>query len=299
MPTARAQDGTRLYHEVTGDPGDPVVLLVMGLGLRGAIWGETRDVLTNAGFCAVTMDNRGIGASDASSGGYTTTAMAADAMAVLDAVGAAHAHVVGTSLGGMVAQEIALGYPQRVGALVLQSTTAGLPRIDFVPPLAPLRWARLAHARRRGDSPEQLARVALRLGTSSRFARTVDVEDRRVRLYLDELAAGVSPVAYAAQVQAATRHHAWGRLGAIRAPTLVQHGGRDRVVRAAAARAIAARIPGAQLEIFRGAGHFLALQRPDSLQHLLAFLRAHEHATMVASGPAPTLAAGEPTGAAR
>lgn len=277
MPFVRAADGTRLYFEETGGDADaPVVLLVMGAGLRGAIWGETRDVLAGAGYRTVTMDNRGVGESEMARGKYTTVTMADDAIAVLNAVAVLRAHVVGTSLGGMVAQQIAFKHARRLRALVLQSTTAGLPRIDFLPPLAPLRWAALYRARLLHQPPARRARAALRLATTRTFARDADLEDPRVRLYLDELEAGISPAAHLAQVRAATDHRGWRRLHTIRAPTLIQHGAQDRVVRAAAARAMAARIPGAQLEIYARAGHFLALQRPDSLQRLLAFLQAHD-----------------------
>jgi pimeloyl-ACP methyl ester carboxylesterase len=97
-----------------------------------------------------------------------------------------------------------------------------------------------------------------------------------VRLLLGALEDRAGPVGYAGQVSAASRHRAWRRLRAIRAPTLIQHGARDRIIRAAAARAMARRIPGAELEVYAGAGHALALQRPDSLAALTRFLRAHD-----------------------
>ncbi len=279
MPFASAADGTRLYYQVAGGgPDAAAVLLVMGLGLRGEIWGETRDALAGAGYRTVTMDNRGVGRSEVTTGGFTTATMAQDAIAVLDDASVPRAHVVGTSLGGMIAQQIALRHAARVDALVLQSTSAGLPRVDFVPLTGPFRAAGMVRARRRDDPPERRARAALRLLTTRQYARTADLTDPRVRPYLDALAADVSRVGYVAQIRAASRHRAWRLLHHIRAPTLVQHGAHDRVVRAAAGRAIAARIPGARLEIYARAGHFLALQRPDSLDALVRFLRAHDAA---------------------
>lgn len=276
MAFARAGDGGRLAYEVTdGSPGAPTVLLVMGLGFRGEIWGETRDALAAAGFRTVTMDNRGVGASDRPPRGFTTATMADDAIAVLDAAGAPRAHVVGTSLGGMVAQQLALRHASRVDDLVLQSTSAGLPRVDFVPFTGPFRAMAMVRARRRDAPADERARVALRLTTTSRYARTADLTDPRVRLYLDAMEGGVDPLGYLAQIRAASRHRTWPLLHRIAAPTLVQHGARDRVVRAAAGRAIADRIPGARLEVYARAGHFLALQRPDSLDALVAFLRAN------------------------
>src|SRR3712207_2341027 len=108
MPYARARDGTRLYYEVAGGGlNAPSVLLVMGLALRGEVWGETRDALATAGYRTLTMDNRGAGESHAGSWDFSTSTMADDAVAVMRDAFVGRAHVVGVSLGGMVAQEIA------------------------------------------------------------------------------------------------------------------------------------------------------------------------------------------------
>jgi pimeloyl-ACP methyl ester carboxylesterase len=276
MPFARAQDGTRLHFDVAGGGlGAPAVLLVMGLALRGEVWGETRDVLASAGYRTITMDNRGAGASEPASLDFSTATMAEDALAVLREAFVRRAHVVGVSLGGMIAQELAIAHPDRLGALVLQSTSAGRPRVDLVAPALPLRSAALLRARA-GRDRERRARVALRVLTTRRFARHADLDDPRVRTLLDGVEAGISPLGYAAQVGAAWRHRAWRRLRRISAPTLVQHGTRDAIVRAAAARALARRIPDAELRLYRGAGHALAVQVPESLADVRAFLRAHD-----------------------
>jgi 3-oxoadipate enol-lactonase len=273
---APAADGTRIAYDVVGgSPEGPAVLLVMGLALRGAIWAETRDALVAAGYRTVTMDNRGVGRSEVATGGFTTATMADDAIAVLDDASVTRAHVVGVSLGGMIAQQLALRHAGRVRGLVLQSTTAGMPRVDFIPFTGPFRAAGMVRARLSGDA-DRRARAALRLLTTRRYARTADLSDPRLRVYLDAMAAGVSRVGYVAQVRAASRHRAWRLLAGIRAPTLVQHGAEDHVVRAAAGRAIARRIPGARLEIYADAGHLLALQRPDSVDAVVRFLRAQE-----------------------
>ena len=275
MPFVRARDGTRLRYDLAGGGlGAPAVLLVMGLTLRGEAWGETRDELAAAGYRTLTMDNRGAGESPTFTTEFSTAEMAADAVTVMRDAYVTRAHVVGLSLGGMVAQELAIRHPGRVGALVLQSTGAGRRLTDLAPGLS-LRSATLLRARLTRD-PERRARLLLRVLTTRAFARDADLADPRVRALLDALEDDVSLFGYLGQLTAASRHGAWRRLPRIRAPTLVQHGTRDGVLRPAAARALAGRIPDARLELYDDAGHALVVQHPEALARLRAFLRSHD-----------------------
>lgn len=277
MPTARTRDGTRLRYEIDGGGlNAPAVLLVMGLAFAGEAWGETRDALAADGYRTITMDNRGARGSTSARWAFSTSVMADDAMAVLRAAFVERAHVVGVSLGGMIAQEIALGHPKRVGALVLQSTSAGRPRVNYVAPALPVRSASMWRARLSDETSERSARTTLRVLTTRRYARQADLADPRVRALLDAVDAGISVEGYLGQVGAAWRHRAWRRLAHVDAPTLIQHGSRDGIIRAAAARAMAARIPRCELEIYPRVGHVLAVQRPESLDSVRAFLRAHD-----------------------
>ena len=122
MAHAVTADGTKLHYERTG-AGAPV-LLVMGLGMNATGWWRTIPVLAER-HTVVAFDNRGSGRSDVPDGPYSTELLADDAIAVLDAAGIERAHVYGISLGGMVAQQIALRHPERVDRLVLGATTAG------------------------------------------------------------------------------------------------------------------------------------------------------------------------------
>jgi 3-oxoadipate enol-lactonase len=114
--------GVKIYWDEVG-AGEPV-LLIMGLGWASPMWYRTRPLLAER-WRTIAFDNRGVGRSDVPAGPYSIAGMAADAAAVLDAAGVASAHVVGMSMGGMIAQEFALAYPGRVRSLVLGCTACG------------------------------------------------------------------------------------------------------------------------------------------------------------------------------
>ena len=114
--------GARIYWDEQGQ-GEPV-LLIMGLGYPSAMWYRTRPALASH-YRTIALDNRGAGRSDTPPGPYSIRLMASDAAAVLEAAGSESAHVFGVSMGGMIAQEFALQYPQRVLSLILGCTAAG------------------------------------------------------------------------------------------------------------------------------------------------------------------------------
>ena len=274
MPFARAKDGVRLFYEVAGGgPDAQAVLLVMGLGVRGELWGSLRDALAADGYRVLTMDNRGIGQSRSPSLTLTTTTMAEDAIAVMETASVRHAHVVGTSLGGMVAQQLALQHPQSVDALILQSTTAGMRRVSLVPTFGLPRLAAFLGTQIAGHPVEQRARAVLRLLTTELFAGQAPLTDPRLRPLLDAFTTGGSFIGQAAQLRAAWNHNTWTDLQRITAPTLVQHGMKDRMISVRAGRAIADRVPGALLEVYRDTGHLVAIERPESIDALRDFLR--------------------------
>lgn len=245
-----------LAYDVEG-AGEPL-LMIQGLGYGRSGWGPAPSRLARR-FNVVTFDNRGFGDSEATEGPYTTAQLAADALAVLDAAGIEQAHVVGISLGGMIAQELALAAPGRVRKVVLCSTTPGGP--DSVP--MPQQTVALM-----GQQPKLDPREAMQL-----FVENALSSDPPAGL-VDEIVAyrmanPPNPAGWYAQASAGAAHDALARLGEIRAPTLVVHGTADNVVDAGNAPLIAEAIPGARLEVFEGVGHLLPWERPDEFVTLV------------------------------
>src|SRR5581483_10859690 len=210
--TVSGLDGhTRLYWEARGR-GAPV-LLVHGLGLSGGAWWRTVDALAPA-MRVITFDHRGIGRSQSLTYAYTTEAMADDAVSILDDLGIDRVHLYGFSLGGMVAQQIALRHPARVRSLVLGATHSGGRRAAVPDPDV------VAFIRRRGTMPAEeaaWASVPYNYGPRCRSEHVDRIADdiaRRLRNPFNERA-------YRAQLLAASLHNCFGRLERIAAPTLI------------------------------------------------------------------------------
>jgi 3-oxoadipate enol-lactonase len=266
MPTTQ-RDEVRLHYELTpartGDAGLPV-LLVMGLGVSATGWWRTIPVL--AGDRPVlAFDNRGVGRSDRPPGPYSTPEMADDAIAVLDAAGFERAHVYGISLGGMIAQEIALRSPERVAGLALGATIPGGER-SVLPPEATLTFFR-----RRAEMPAfeaVWASVPYSYGEATRrhhAQRIADDLEQRLRY-------PVEPEPYSAQLAASLGHDAGDRLGEIEAPTLVVHGEADAMIPSANARVIAEAVPDARLELWPEASHLYLTDEPEADRSVARFL---------------------------
>ena len=241
MSLATGADDT-LHWESTGN-GVPV-LMIMGLGLSGGAWWRTVPVLSER-LRVITYDNRGVGRSRSLVHSYTTEAMADDAVSVLDAAGLERAHVYGFSLGGMVAQQLALRHPHRIRSLVLGATHAGGPRA-VAPDAEVLDFFR----RRPGMQPADAARASVPFNYGERCRR--EHADRIEEDIRRRLAHPFPEHAYRAQLYAATLHDCESRLGRIEAPTLVVHGRNDRMIPVANAETLAAGIPGARLRSSRG-----------------------------------------------
>jgi 3-oxoadipate enol-lactonase len=242
--------------------GAPVVL-VHGLGYARWGWEPVADLLAER-FEIVLLDNRGIGESEAPPGPYTVAEMAGDVLSVLDEAGLERAHVVGTSLGGMIAQELVLAAPARVEKLVLVCTMPGGPNAAPMPE----RTVQLI-----AEAPTLEPLVALRRFVENALAP--DPPEKLVERILAYRLATVQPyAAWAAQAAAGASFDAWDRLAGIAAPTLVLHGTEDVVVDPANADLLARLIPGARVERFEGCGHLLFWEEPDRFVEVVGeFLR--------------------------
>lgn len=231
----------------------PWMILIQGLGFDRSGWAPVIDGL-GAHFGLLLVDNRGSGRSDPPTRPLAVADMAGDVLAVLDHAGVPRAHVVGASLGGMIAQEVAMAHGDRVVSLVLACTTPGWP---IAYPM-PAETARLLAAT--GRMP---ADVAVRRHVESALAP--DTVRRRPEL-VERLikAQHAAPAATGWHAQAA----AGARFGTVRqsgitAPTLVLHGTADRVVDPRNAKLLADRIPGAELILLPGLGHLFFWEAPE------------------------------------
>ncbi|MFY9804591.1 MAG: alpha/beta fold hydrolase [Candidatus Acidiferrales bacterium] len=263
--------GARIYWDEEG-AGEPL-LLIMGLSYPSYMWHRTRPALAQS-YRTIALDNRGVGQSDVPSGVYSIALMASDAAAVLDAAGVLSAHVFGISMGGMIAQEFALQYPQRVRSLILGCTASGGPEAVQAAP------AVLETLLRQGMTPEEATEAIIPFIYDAGTPRERIDEDMAIRMKWYP-----SARAYSSQLQGIIAWEAYSRIAQIKAPTLLIHGETDRLVPAANGRLIAARIPGAKLVLIPHASHIFETDQPGVGNHAileyLASQRGHAQVSAV------------------
>jgi len=244
-------DGTQIYWEQSGS-GEPI-LLIMGLGYAHQMWFRTRPVLESR-YGVILFDNRGVGKSGVPPGPYSIAQMAADAAAVMDAAGVAKARVFGVSMGGMIAQEFAMGYPERVEQLILGCTACG--GSNAVPAAAKVLQVLMARATM---TPEEGAEAMVPYIYDASTPRERIDQDLAVRRTVYPTTEG-----YMGQVQGIIAWNCFDRLPSIQAPTLVIHGETDQLVPPENAKIIADRIPGAQRIMLPHASHLFSTDQPEA-----------------------------------
>jgi len=260
MPLATTLGGHISYTVVgpTESAEDPqTLLLIMGLAGSGAMWFRLLPHISRH-HRAIVFDNRGTGDSSPACVGLSMRTMAQDAVAVLDAAEVPQAHVMGGSMGGMIAQHLALDHRARMLSLILACTSAGGRR---QPPNLRVTAASLLRPWIGPERTFALVAPALYSPRSRAESRTRVLEDRRIRA-----ADRVRPLTTLLQASAIGRHDTRQRLHELaNLPTLVIHGLDDRLVRPASGRNLADAIPGARLVEIPDAGHLLATDAEDSV----------------------------------
>jgi pimeloyl-ACP methyl ester carboxylesterase len=265
VPVIERPDTARISWESDGPEDAPAVLLLMGLAYPAAMWFRLVPALAES-YRVIRIDNRGAGRTgDVPGAPYTVETMAADSLAVLDAADVDTAHVVGLSMGGLIAQELVLTAPERVRSLCLIATHPGSAHAVANPQA-------VAMLMRRGQmTPQEAAEASVPYNYAPGTPRERIEEDWAVRLPLAATNEG-----YLAQVVGSSRWDGYGRMGGITAPTLVVHGELDALVPPENGRIIAGRIPGAELVTIPNANHVLMTDQPEHVSKvLLAWLDRH------------------------
>lgn len=262
MPIAHSADADIAY-EVTGT-GDPV-LLIMGFMADARMWAMQTPALAPH-HTVVTFDNRGVGNSSVPPGPYTMAQMAADAIAVLDDAGIERAHVVGISMGGAIAQHVALAAPDRVRSLTLAATWCE-PN-EYMPRLSEV-GSRIAQSLGR----DMLVRTAMLWIFSPKFF----IENITVVEAIEQMAIAFhpSPETYQNQLAAISSHDTLAQLASLTMPVLVLTGRRDVMVPPELGRALADAIGGCEFHMFESAHGFNIEEAAAFNQTLLDFLAKH------------------------
>jgi 3-oxoadipate enol-lactonase len=252
--------GTELHYERAGN-GEPL-LAIQGMSGTHLSWGSPFRSLLERHFDCVVFDNRGIGLSGRVSKPFTIAEMAADTAGLLEALEIESAHVLGISMGGMIAQELALARPELLRSLTLGCSYCGGPGSQL---MDPADFAGLAEAMASG-SQDRVFRAMYELNLSPGFR----ADEGRLAEFA-EMAAAL-PVARRTvelQLQAIAAHDTSARLPALSPPTLVIHGTVDRVLGVANGPLIASLVPGARLELFDEVGHMFWWEQPERSAELI------------------------------
>jgi pimeloyl-ACP methyl ester carboxylesterase len=276
-PQIARANGIDICYEIFGDAGAEPMLLIMGLGSQMILWDdEFCAQLAARGFRVIRFDNRDIGKSSRLTGGkrlspiellklrflkipvaapYKLIDMAKDTTGLMDALGIQSAHLVGVSMGGMIAQEIAISFPERLRSLTSIMSTTGNPKL----PQATREASAILMAPPPATKEEYLVRFAqtwkvLRVGS---FPQDEALDPSRAERIF---ARGLNPAGVGRQLRAILASGSRKeRLRAVKAPTLVIHGTVDPLVRPEGGKDTAASIPGAKLLLIEGMGHALPI----------------------------------------
>ena len=263
MPVVKVGD-INLCYEVHGK-GQPLILIT-GFASAQNLWYSQVRAFSKR-YRVVTFDNRGFGKSDKPAGPYTTKMLAGDTIALMDRLGIEKAHILGGSMGGMAAQEIAIEHPRRLDKLILSSTSAGgQPLQDMLFGL--IEAATPVWTRSRPDlASANLQKFMVAMASRSFNGKLYQVLIMPLVRLQARLGRVKVPVG---QLQAMLSHNALERLDRIQAPTLVLTGSEDRVMPAHSSEVLASGIKSAKLVVIEGGAHALGGERFN--KEVLGFL---------------------------
>ncbi|HYM56584.1 MAG TPA: alpha/beta fold hydrolase [Solirubrobacteraceae bacterium] len=260
-------DGRRLaYEEAAAPDPDATVLLLCGIGAKRQGWYRQLPVLGRR-FRTLALDYRDVGDSGEAGGPYSIGDVAEDTHALMTELGIERASLVGISMGGFVALELAIRHPGAVEKLILVVTSAGGPtHVSTSPQIMRLLMPGEEEVES-GDGARRVCSAVAAPGFAERHPEEIDtfVEIARYR--------PMSRSAFLRQLEACRAHDVSGRLEAIRVPTLVLHGEVDPLVPLANGLRLAERIPGAELKVYPDTGHIPEVEVADEFNRdLVAFL---------------------------
>jgi len=270
MSVAKVSD-INLYYEIHGN-GEPL-LLIMGYGSNCGHWFAIRDRLASE-HRVIIFDNRGTGRSDKPDIPYTAEMMTGDVIGLLDSIGIGATNVFGVSMGGMIAQEFALSYPERLKSLILGCTSCGGPKAIKSTPEA---TAFLFDPERAKLSNEEKAYSTIPWLWNKDF---IDKNPEAIKRYVATTTEHPTPPhAYICQGNFIMTFNSYDRLPEIKAPTLVICGTKDRLIPPENSQILASGIPNTELIILENAGHgFISDSAEESSKIILDFLRQHSKA---------------------
>ncbi len=258
MPKADVGE-IELDYEPSGE--GPPLLAIMGMSGTSLHWGEPFLSRLRESFEVIVYDHRGVGSSSRLEGPVTISQLAADAAGLIQALELDSVHLLGISMGGMVAQELVLANPELVRTLTLGCTYCGGPGSSY----GSMARDRLYEAFSSGDRVRAL-RTAYELNLSPEATADPELWEQFQAIAAER---AVAVPVIMAQVAACVKHDTHERLPAINAPTLVIHGTEDEMIPVENGRLIASLIPGARLEILDGVGHLFFWEQPAASAELL------------------------------
>ncbi len=256
MPKIKVND-INIYYEIHGD--GPPFLMITGLGANINWYTDEYIDEFASHFKLIILDNRGTGRTDITDKEFSIKMLAEDAVGLMDALKIDKFLLMGTSMGGMISQELILNFPEKVEKLVLCSTSCGMRK--GIPP--PPQVLELMRTNRDGMSPEFIAKASLPLLYTRDFIK----KNREfMKMFVQQLIkTPITPEMFERQMLAVSKFNSFRRLKTINTPTLVIHGKKDILLPPQNADILAGEIPGAKLVLFDDAAHIIFQPEPDKV----------------------------------